>query len=330
MTKRRIKVAISGAAGQISYALLFRVAAGDMFGQDCEIELQLLELEGAMPLLQATAMELDDCAFPLLKKITCTSDIKTAMNGANYVLLVGAVPRKQGMERSDLLKINGGIFGPQGKAINDVAAKDVKVFVVGNPCNTNCLIAMHSAPDVPKEQFFAMTALDENRAKRQLAYKAGVDVTEVSQMIIWGNHSAMQYPDFYNAKISGKPATDVITDIAWLKNEFVPMIQQRGATVIKARGSSSAASAANAIVDGIRRLVFDTPINEIVSMSVCSQGEYGVDKGLIFSMPCRVKQGQLEVVTNFQLNDFGQAKFQLVLDELRQEYKAVLEMGLLK
>ncbi len=330
MTKRRVKVAISGAAGQISYALLFRIAAGDMLGPDCEVELQLLELEGAMPLLQAVVMELDDCAFPLLKKITCTSDIRTAMNGANYVLLVGAVPRKQGMERSDLLKINGGIFGPQGKAINEVAAKDVKVFVVGNPCNTNCLIAMHAAPDVPKEQFFAMTALDENRAKRQLAYKAGVDVSAVTQMIIWGNHSAMQYPDFYNAKINGKPVTDVITDIAWLQNEFVPMIQQRGATVIKARGSSSAASAANAVIDGIRRIVFDTPVDELFSVSICSQGEYGVDKGLIFSMPCRVKHGQLEVLTNFQLNDFGKAKFQLVLDELRQEYKAVLEMGMLK
>lgn len=330
MSKRRIKVAISGAAGQISYALLFRVAAGDMFGPDCEIELQLLELEQAMPLLQATVMELDDCAFPLLKKVTCTSDIKTAMNGANFVLLVGAVPRKDGMERSDLLKINGSIFGPQGKAINDVAAKDVKVFVVGNPCNTNALIAMHAAPDVSQDRFYAMTALDENRAKRQLAYKAGVDVTEVSQMIIWGNHSAMQYPDFYNAKINGKSATDVITDLNWLQNEFVPMIQKRGATVIKARGSSSAASAANAVVDGIRRIVFDTPDNEVVSMAVCSQGEYGVDKGLIFSFPCRVKNGQLEVVKDFQLNEFGQEKFKLVLDELRQEYQTVKELGLVE
>lgn len=330
MIKKRVKVAISGAAGQISYALLFRVAAGDMFGPDVEIELQLLELEVAMPLLQATVMELDDCAFPLLKKITITSDIRTAMNGANYVLLVGAVPRKDGMERSDLLKINGGIFGPQGKAINEVAAKDVKVFVVGNPCNTNCLIAMHAAPDVPKEQFFAMTALDENRAKRQLAYKAGVDVTAVSQMIIWGNHSQNQYPDFYNAKINDQPVTDIITDINWLQNEFVPMIQKRGATVIKARGSSSAASAANAVVDGIRRIIFDTPKNEIVSMSVCSKGEYGVDKGLIFSFPCHVQSGKLEVLTHFQLNEFGKAKFQLVLEELRQEYKAVQELGLVE
>jgi len=330
MLKKRIKVAVSGAAGQISYALLFRIAAGDMFGPDVEIELQLLELEAAMPMLQAVVMELDDCAFPLLKKITITSDIRTAMNGANVVLLVGAVPRKQGMERSDLLKINGGIFGPQGDAINAVAARDVKIFVVGNPCNTNALIAMHSAPDVPQDRFYAMTALDENRAKRQLAYKANVDVTEVSQMIIWGNHSQNQYPDFYNAIIGGKPATDVITDIAWLQNEFVPMIQQRGATVIKARGSSSAASAANAVVDGIRRLTFDTPANDCFSVGRCSQGEYGVEKGLIFSMPCRVVKGQLEVLTHFQLNDFGRAKFDIVLDELRQEYHAVKELGLIK
>lgn len=330
MAKRRIKVAVSGAAGQISYALLFRIAAGDMFGHDCEIELQLLELEAAMPMLQAVVMELDDCAFPLLKKITITSDIRTAMNGANVVLLVGAVPRKQGMERSDLLKINGGIFGPQGEAINAVAASDVKIFVVGNPCNTNALIAMHAAPDVPQDRFYAMTALDENRAKRQLAYKANVDVTEVTQMIIWGNHSQNQYPDFYNAKINGKPATDVITDIAWLQNEFVPMIQQRGATVIKARGSSSAASAANAVVDGIRRLTFDTPAQDCFSVGRCSQGEYGVEKGLIFSMPCRVQHGRLEVLTHFEFNEFAHTKFQLVLDELRQEYNTVKELGLIE
>ncbi len=330
MQKKRIKVAVSGAAGQISYALLFRIAAGDMFGTDVEVELQLLELEGAMHLLQAVVMELDDCAFPLLKNITITSDIKTAMNDANVVLLVGAVPRKQGMERSDLLKINGGIFGPQGAAINAVAASDVKIFVVGNPCNTNALIAMHAAPDVPQDRFYAMTALDENRAKRQLAFKANVDVTAVSQMIIWGNHSQNQYPDFYNAIIDGKPATDVITDIEWLKNEFVPMIQKRGATVIQARGSSSAASAANAVVDGIRRLTFDTAANDCFSVGRCSQGEYGVDKGLIFSMPCRTTHGHLEVLTNFQLNEFGRDKFALVLDELRQEYQAVKELGLIK
>lgn len=330
MEKKRIKVAVSGAAGQISYSLLFRIAAGDMFGPNTEIELQLLELELAMPMLQAVAMELDDCAFPLLKKITLTSDIPKAMDGANIVLLVGAVPRKQGMERSDLLKINGGIFGPQGQAINAFAAKDVKIFVVGNPCNTNALIAMHAAPDVPKDRFYGMTALDENRAKRQLAYKANVDVTAVSNMIIWGNHSALQYPDIYNAKINGLAATEVIQDIDWLKNEFIPMIQQRGATVIKARGSSSAASAANAIVDGIKRLSFDTPKDDCFSVGRCSQGEYGVDEGLIFSMPCRVTEGQLEVLTHFSLNEFGREKFQLVLEELRQEYHAVKALGLIK
>lgn len=330
MVRKRIKVAISGAAGQISYALLFRIAAGDMFGPECEIELQLLELEAAMPMLQAVVMELDDCAFPLLKKITITSDILAAMNGANVVLLVGAVPRKQGMERSDLLKINGGIFGPQGEAINAVAASDVKVFVVGNPCNTNALIAMHAAPDVPQDRFYAMTALDENRAKRQLAYKANVDVTEVTQMIIWGNHSQNQYPDIYHAKINGRPVTEIITDMHWLQDEFIPMIQQRGATVIKARGSSSAASAANAVVDGIRRLTFDTPENDCFSVGLCSQGEYGVDKGLIFSMPCRVQNGTVKVLTHFELNEFAQTKFELVLDELRQEYQAVKALGLVK
>lgn len=330
MTKKRVKIAISGGAGQISYALLFRIASGDMLGPDVEIELQLLEIDSAMPMLQAVAMELDDCAFPLLKKVTCTSSLKEAMDGANYVLLVGAMPRKQGMERSDLLKINGSIFGPQGKAINDYAAKDVKVLVVGNPCNTNCLIAMHAAPDVPKEQFFAMTSLDENRARRQLAYKAGVDVSEVSHMVIWGNHSTTQHPDFHNAKISGKSVTEVITDHQWLQNEFIPMIQQRGATVIKARGSSSAASAANGIITAVRNITFDTPAHEAYSIALCSNGQYGVDKGLIFSFPCRTKNGRVEVISDLQLNEFNRARLQLSLEELRQEYNTVKELGLIK
>ncbi|MCD8524299.1 MAG: malate dehydrogenase [Gammaproteobacteria bacterium] len=330
MTKPCITVTVSGAAGQISYALLFRIAAGDMFGPNCFIKLRLLDLDAAMPLLQAVVMELDDCAFPLLQDITITSDIKTAMDGANIVLLVGAVPRKQGMERSDLLKINGGIFVPQGAAINEMAASDVKVFVVGNPCNTNALIAMHAAPDVPKNRFYAMTALDENRAKRQLAYKANVDVSAISHMIIWGNHSQNQYPDFYNAKINGQAVTDVITDIRWLENEFVPMIQQRGATVINARGSSSAASAANAVVDGIRRLTLDTAAHDCFSVGRCSEGEYGVDAGLIFSMPCRTHHGQVDVLTDVVLNDFGHKKLTIVLEELRQEYAAVKALGLVE
>src|SRR5690606_31829544 len=238
MSKKRVKVAITGAAGQIGYALLFRIASGQMFGPDTEVELQLLELEQALPALNGVAMELDDCAFPLLKNIVCTSDLKTAFNGINWALLVGAVPRKDGMERADLLKINGGIFGPQGKAMAEVGASDVRALVVGNPCNTNALIAMHSAKGLPQDRFFAMTMLDENRAKIQLAKKAGVDVTAVTNMTIWGNHSATQWPDFYNAKINGKKATDVITDEAWLKGEFVETVQKRGAAIIKARGAS--------------------------------------------------------------------------------------------
>ncbi|WP_232220886.1 malate dehydrogenase, partial [Legionella tunisiensis] len=247
----RVRVAVTGAAGQIGYALLFRIASGQMFGPHTDIELHLLELEQALPALEGVAMELDDCAFPLLKRIVCTSDLNEAMQSVNWALLVGSVPRKQGMERSDLLKINGGIFTKQGQAINDYAADDVRVFVVGNPCNTNCLIAMHHARDIPNDRFYAMTTLDELRARTQLAKKAGVDITQVSQMTIWGNHSSTQYPDFYNAKINGLPAATVINDEAWLKDTFVSTVQQRGATILKARGLSSAASAANAIIQGV-------------------------------------------------------------------------------
>lgn len=330
MAKRRVKVAVTGAAGQIGYALLFRIASGEMLGPDCEVELQLLELEAALPALNGVAMELDDCAFPLLKNIVCTSDLNVAMKEINYAMLVGAVPRKAGMERADLLKINGGIFGPQGKAINNNAASDVKTLVVGNPCNTNCLIAMHSAPDVPNDQFFAMTALDELRARTQLAQKAGVDVTAVTEMTIWGNHSATQYPDFYNAKIDGTSAANVIGDEAWLQGDFISTVQQRGAAIIKARGSSSAASAANAAMSSLHSLTFDTAENESFSIARCSQGEYGVDEGLIFSYPCKVKNGELSVVEGVTHNDFGQEKFQVTLDELRAERDAVKELGLIE
>lgn len=328
MTKR-VKVAITGAAGQIGYALLFRVASGQMFGMDTEVELQLLELEHAMPALQGVQMELEDCAFPLLKKITLTSDVNVAMRDVNWAILVGSVPRKEGMERSDLLNINGKIFTTQGRAINENAASDVRVFVVGNPCNTNCLIAMNNAPDVPRDRFYAMTMLDELRARSQLAIKAGVDVDKVSQMIIWGNHSATQYPDFYHAKIDGKPATDIITDINWLKNDFIPLVQKRGAAVIKARGASSAASAANAALMTVYHLVHDTMQGETYSVARCSQGEYGVDEGLIFSVPCRTEGGQLKVVTGFKQNEFGEEKFNITLNELRQERDAVMELGLI-
>lgn len=323
---KRVKVAVTGAAGQIGYALLFRIASGQMFGPETEVELQLLELEPAMQALEGVAMELDDCAFPLLKKITCTSDINVAMKDVNWAVLVGSVPRKDGMERSDLLKINGGIFTTQGKAINDNAAKDVRVFVVGNPCNTNCLIAMNNAPDVPNDRFFAMTTLDENRAKTQLAQKAGVDVTSVTNMTIWGNHSATQYPDFTNALIDGKSAAQVITDRTWLENDFLTTVQKRGAAIIKARGASSAASAANAVVDGIYNLTHETPKGQTFSMCLASNGQYGVDEGLIFSYPCRVEGGELKVVEGQEQDTFGQEKFKVTLDELRSEREAVKDM----
>ncbi len=329
MSQNRVKVAVTGAAGQIGYALLFRIASGQMFGPECDVELQLLELEPAMPALQGVAMELDDCAFPLLKKVTCTSDMDVAFNDVNWAILVGSVPRKAGMERSDLLKINGGIFTVQGKSINDNAAKDVRIFVVGNPCNTNCLIAMNAAGDIPDERFFAMTVLDEKRAITQLAQKAGVDTTEVKNLTIWGNHSATQYPDFYNAKICGKPANEVITDEAWLQEDFIKTVQQRGAAIIKARGLSSAASAANACISGINRLTRDTPDGETFSMCLASNGEYGVDKGLIFSFPCHVKDGEIKVVEGMVHGEFGKEKFSATLKELQTERDTVKEMGLI-
>jgi len=274
-------------------------------------------------------MELDDCAFPLLKKITCTSDMDVAFNDVNWAILVGSVPRKAGMERSDLLKINGGIFTGQGKSINDNAAKDVRVFVVGNPCNTNCLIAMNAAKDIPNDRFFAMTALDEKRAITQLAQKAGVDTTEVKNLTIWGNHSATQYPDFYNAKIGGKPASEVISDEVWLQEDFIKTVQQRGAAIIKARGLSSAASAANACVSGVNRLINDTPGGETFSMCLASNGEYGVDKNLIFSFPCHVKDGEVKVVEGIEHGEFGKEKFSATLKELQTERDTVKEMGLI-
>src|SRR3990167_1502406 len=328
--RKRIKVAITGAGGQIGYALVFRVASGQMFGPDVDLELNLLELPQALPSLLGVAMELDDCAFPLLKKVTVTSDVNEAMKEVNWAVLVGSVPRKEGMERSDLLNINGKIFIGQGRAINDHAASDVRVFVVGNPCNTNCLIAMHNAPRVASDRFYAMTMLDEFRARSQLAIKAGVDVDAVTQMTIWGNHSTTQYPDFYNAKIHGKPVPEVMAkDIMWLQNEFIPLIQKRGAAVIKARGSSSAGSAANAALNSVYHLTHDTVQGETFSVARCSQGEYGIDEGLIFSMPCRTAGGQLKGVTGLTHNEFGQEKIQLTLDELRKERDIVKELGLI-
>jgi malate dehydrogenase len=327
---KRVKVAISGAAGQIGYALIFRIASGQMFGPNTEVELNLLEVPPVLPALEGVKMELDDCAFPLLKKVNTTSDVNVAMKDVNWAVLVGSMPRKDGMERSDLLKINGGIFTTQGRAINDNAAADVRVFVVGNPCNTNCLVAMNNAPDVPRDRFYAMTMLDELRARTQLAIKAGVDVTSVTQMTIWGNHSSTQYPDFYHAKINDKPVPEVITDINWLQNDFIPIVQKRGAEVIKARGASSAASAANAALMSVYHLTHDTLQGETFSVARCSEGEYGVDKGLIFSVPCRTEGGKLKVITGLTQNEFGQKKFDATLDELRKERDAVKELGLIE
>ncbi len=326
--KKRIKVAVTGAAGQIGYALLFRVASGQMFGPDTELELQLLELEAALPSLNGVVMELEDAAFPLLKAVRTGSDVNEAMDGVNWALLVGAVPRKAGMERSDLLRINGQIFTEQGRAINARAAKDVQVFVVGNPANTNCLIAMENAPNVPKDRFFAMTTLDELRARAQLARKSGADITAITQMVIWGNHSTTQYPDFAHAKIGGKAADEAIGDRAWLENEFISTVQNRGAEVIKARGASSAASAANAAVVGVYNLTHDTPEGEYYSVGRCSNGEYGIDRGLIFSFPSRTENGVSRIVEGLDHDDFGKGKLAHTLDELRKERDAVRELGL--
>lgn len=329
-SKNRVKVAVTGAAGQIGYALLFRIASGQMFGPETEVELQLIELEQALGALKGVAMELDDCAFPLLKKITCTSDLSVGFKDVNWAILVGSVPRKDGMERADLLKINGGIFTAQGKAIADNAAADVRVFVVGNPCNTNALIAMNAAKaKVSADRFYAMTTLDENRAKTQLAQKAGVDVSAVTNMTIWGNHSATQYPDFYNAKINGKSANDVISDKEWLQTTFIETVQKRGAAIIKARGLSSAASAANAVVDGIYNLTHETKGDNTYSMCLASNGQYGVDAGLIFSFPCKTVNGKLVVVEGVAHNEFATEKFNKTLNELRDERNAVKELGLI-
>ncbi|MBP6917440.1 MAG: malate dehydrogenase [Legionellaceae bacterium] len=324
----KIRVVVSGAAGQIGYALLFRIASGQMFG-NADVELQLLELEQALPSLNGVAMELDDCAFPRLKKIVCTSDLNQAMDGVNWALLVGSVPRKQGMERSDLLNINGSSFIKLGKAINDNAADDVRIFVVGNPCNTNCLIAKHHAKDIPDERFYSMTLLDELRARTQLAKKANVDVTAVSEMTVWGNHSSTQFPDFYHAKINGKLVPEVIQDESWLKDTFIPTVQQRGAAVIKARGASSAGSAANAIVGSVQQLLVDTPKGESFSIGHSSTGQYGVDAGLMFSFPTRIEQGKVHIVEGLQFNPYSQGKFDETLAELRSERDAVKELGLL-
>jgi len=319
-------VAVTGAAGQIGYALVFRIAGGAMFGLDQPVVLHLIEIESALPALKGVAMELDDCAFPLLKGVVLTASLDEGFRGVNWALLVGSVPRKHGMERKDLLGINGKIFIGQGQAIQKNAASDVRVLVVGNPCNTNCLIAMRNAPEIPSNRWFAMTRLDENRAKSQLAHKAGVEVSAVTRMAIWGNHSATQYPDFFNAHIKGRSAADVINDYPWLQGEFLTTVQQRGAAIIKARGASSASSAANAILDTVHSILQPTPAHDWHSLCLCSDGSYDVEKGLISSFPVRSNGHKLEIVHGLTLNPFSQSKIQASIQELQEERKLVGEL----
>jgi len=324
--KSPIKVAVTGAAGQIGYALLFRIASGEMFGPDQPVALHLIEIPAALNALEGVVMELHDCAFPLLQSIVPTADLDEGFRDINWALLVGSVPRKAGMERKDLLSINGKIFVGQGQAIERNAAADVRVLVVGNPCNTNCLIAMNNAKEIPRDRWFAMTRLDENRARAQLAHKAGVEITRVTNMTIWGNHSATQYPDFYNAKIDNEPADKVIGDEKWLKEDFIAAVQQRGAAIIKARGLSSAASAGNAVIDTVRFLTNDTPKDDWHSVAICSDGSYGVEKDLISSFPLRVRDGKLEIVQNLPINDFSRGKIDKSVSELKEEKADVSEL----
>src|SRR6266850_1994412 len=324
--KSPIKVAVTGAAGQIGYSLVFRIASGEMFGPDRPLTLHLIEIPNALDALKGVGMELHDCAFPLLESVVPTADLDEGFRDINWGLLVGSIPRKAGMERKDLLGINGKIFTGQGQAIAKNASNDVRILVIGNPCNTNCLIAMNNAKSVPRDRWFAMTRLDENRAKAQLARKSGVDITEVSNVTIWGNHSATQYPDFYNAKINGRSAAEVIGDEAWLKETFIPAVQQRGAAIIKARGSSSAGSAANAIVDTVKSLTTDTAEGDWQSVAVCSDGSYGVEEGLICSFPVRSRAGKWEIVRDVPLNAFGRAKTDASVAELKEEKALVSEL----
>jgi malate dehydrogenase len=326
MTNSPIRVAVTGAAGQIGYSLLFRIASGAMFGPSQPVILHLIEIEQALPALGGVVMELDDCAFPLLNGVVPTSNLDEGFKGVNWALLVGSVPRKQGMERKDLLGINGKIFVGQGRAIEKNGSGDVRVLVVGNPCNTNCLIAMNNAPGIPSERWHAMTRLDENRAKTQLAKKAGVDVTAVSNLAIWGNHSATQYPDFYNAKINGKPVTQVIADEAWLKGDFISTVQQRGAAIIKARGASSAGSAANAIVDTVRSITQPTAAGDWNSACLCSDGSYDIEPGLISSFPVRSNGQKLEIVQGVPVNEFSRSKIDATINELKEEKSMVSEL----
>ncbi|GAB4272436.1 MAG TPA: malate dehydrogenase [Opitutae bacterium] len=324
--KSPIRVAITGAAGQIGYSLLFRIASGGLFGPDQPVALNLIEIAPAMDALKGVVMELDDCAFPLVTEIIATADLNEGFRDANWALLVGSVPRKAGMERGDLLGINGKIFVEQGRAIEKNAAEDIRVLVVGNPCNTNCLIAMNSAKSIPSDRWFAMTRLDENRAKAQIAQKVGVPVSKVTNLAIWGNHSATQYPDIYNAKVDGEIASNKVNDEAWVKDDFIPTVQQRGAAIIKARGASSAASAANAAIDTVASMFFPTKEGDWTSVGVCSDGSYGIEKGLICSMPIRSNGKGWEVVQGLELNTFSQEKINASVEELMAEREMVKDL----
>ncbi len=325
-----LQVTVTGAAGQIGYSLVFRVASGQLLGEDQPVVLRLLEIEPAMKALEGVVMELDDCAFGLLADVVATSDPKTAFDGASWALLVGSVPRRAGMERGDLLEVNGGIFKPQARAIAEHASSDVRVLVVGNPCNTNCLIARANAPEVPADRWFAMTRLDENRAKSQLARRAGAPVTSVTRLAIWGNHSATQFPDFANARIDGRPAPEVIDDPGWFEGEFLGAVQKRGAAVIDARGASSAASAANAAIDTVAGLRRETPEGDCLSVAVASSGEYGVPEGLQFGFPVAADgRGGWSVVEGFDHDDFARQRISVTTDELLAERAEVEAMGLL-
>ncbi len=323
-----IRVAVTGAAGNIGYALVFRLASGEVFGPDQPVILHLIEIPPAMGALDGVEMELDDCAFPTLAGIVkADSDhLEAGFADCNFVLCVGSIPRGKGMERADLIRVNGPIFTSTGKAIQAAAADDVRVLVVGNPCNTNCLIAMANAPDVPRDRWYAMTRLDQNRAQTQLAQKAGVPVSQVKNVTIWGNHSTTQYPDFYHATINGKPATEVITDEKWLQNEFIPLVQKRGAQVIEARGASSAASAANAALDSVKSIIRPTPEGETFSNAVYSDGSYGVDEGLIFGFPLKSDGKTWSIAQGQEHNDFAKTKLQATLDELRKERDTVKDL----
>jgi malate dehydrogenase len=324
-----VKVTVTGAAGQIGYAILFRVASGQMLGPDTPVELSMLEIPDAIGAAEGTAMELDDCAFPLLRKIDISDDPKTAFDGCNVGLLIGARPRGKGMERSDLLEANGGIFKPQGEAINVGADDDVKVLVVGNPANTNCLIAKAHAPDVPAERFTAMMRLDHNRATAQLANKLGVGVNAVTNMTTWGNHSPTQYPDLTHTEVDGKPAWAEVDDEAWIADEFIPRVAKRGAEIIEARGASSAASAANAAIDHVHDWVSGTPEGDWVSMAVPSDGSYEVDEGLISGFPCTCAGGEWKIVEGLDVDDFSRQRIDASVAELREERDAVSELGLI-